>query len=438
MSPPSRSPLTATGQVLGGRYHLNRFVAGGVMGEVWEANDARMDRTVAVKVLRPTHVHDPIALERFRYEARVGAKLDHPGIVKVHDVNAAGAEPPWLVQEFVVGSSLADRIEQDGPMDPARAVHLITQAAEAAHVAHTCGVVHRDLTPRNLMVTPDDVVKVTDFGIARTDSLPSLTMTGQVVGTPAYLSPEQVRGQPANAVSDVYSLAVVLYECLAGVRPFSGSNPIEVARAHLDYQPPPLPAFVPAPLAATVMKSLAKEPVARPGSAAEFARQLRSAIDAGNAPDVQGDAAQVVGSETKQIPIGAASRGEVSVPAKHSAAGPGHPDQLRHPGGDPERYTPRRARTRVAGADGRRAASVMAAVQRGAERTAETARRTWARVQPTARQVWVVVEPEMRDTAHKVWRNRPATSAGLTGLAVLILAVMAVLFLSDTSAGGPR
>jgi eukaryotic-like serine/threonine-protein kinase len=270
--------MTATGQILAGRYVLNRWVGGGSMGEVWEATDTRMDLPVAVKVLRAAHVNDPVALERFRIEAKLGAKLDHPGIAKVRDVNVDpnGPEPPWMVQEFVDGEPLTELLTRAGPLDPVRAVSIVAQVADAARAAHAVGVIHRDLTPRNLLVTGDDKVKVTDFGIARSDAVAALTMAGHVIGTPAYLSPEQVRGHKASTASDVYTMGIVLYECLAGRRPFDGGNAIEVARAHLDQVPPSLPPTVPGPIRAAVAAAMAKEPRHRP-DAAEFARRIRAA-----------------------------------------------------------------------------------------------------------------------------------------------------------------
>ena len=268
--------LTATGQVIAGRYDLTRFIAGGAMGEVWEAHDDRMDRIVAVKVMRPEYARDPVAVERFRTEARLAARLTHPGIVLVHDVDdgSSGDEPPWMVQEFVPGQPLSDLVATSDGLDPDRVAGLIAQAAAAVHAAHRAGVVHRDLTPGNLLVCQGDVVKITDFGIARAAGLPSLTAAGHVLGAAAYLSPEQAHGQPASPASDIYTLGVVLYECLTGARPFTGANAIEVARAHMHEQPPALPVSIPEPLRAITAAAIAKDPADRPRSAAELATQL--------------------------------------------------------------------------------------------------------------------------------------------------------------------
>jgi eukaryotic-like serine/threonine-protein kinase len=268
--------LTATGQVIAGRYDLTRFVAGGAMGEVWEALDERMDRIVAVKILRPEYARDPVAVERFRTEARLAARLAHPGIVLVHDVDDGDSrdEPPWMVQEFVPDRALSELLATSGALDPVRVAGLIAQAAAAVHAAHLAGVVHRDLTPGNLLVCAGDVVKITDFGIARAAGLPALTAAGQVLGAAAYLSPEQVSGQSASPASDIYSLGVVLYESLTGVRPFRGANAVEVARAHVHEPLPALPVSVPEPLRATTAAAMAKNPADRPSSAAELAARL--------------------------------------------------------------------------------------------------------------------------------------------------------------------
>lgn len=423
--------LTATGQVLGGRYQLDRFLAGGVMGEVWAATDTRMERTVAVKVLRPNHINDPIALERFRYEAKLGASLDHPGIVKVHDVNITpGAEPPWLVQEFVAGVSLSDLIAEAAPLEASRAVHLIAQAADAAHAAHMFGVVHRDLTPRNLMVTHDDIVKVTDFGIAQADALPSLTMTGQVVGTPAYLSPEQVKGEPATPRSDVYSLAVVLYECLAGTRPFAGSNPIDVARAHLDEQPPPLPAFVASPLAAFVLSAMVKDPAMRPTGADEFARRLRAIVPSTAGPAVLAAEA----SHTMPWPPPSVGRADHSLPA---------PDRARDADEVGGAVRTGRAHTQPKGRAARRhersssSSNLVVTVRTYGVKTMAMARDLFDEAMPRTKQTWEAVRPELERIAHTAWENRPATRIGVAGLVVIALAAAAVLLGSDPATGGP-
>jgi eukaryotic-like serine/threonine-protein kinase len=392
--------MTATGQVLAGRYTLIRWVGGGSMGEVWEATDTRMDLPVAVKVLRPEHVHDPVALERFRIEAKLGAKLDHPGIAKVRDVNVEpdGDEPPWMVQEFVAGEPLTALLNRSGALEPGRAASIAAQAAEAAGAAHEVGIVHRDLTPRNLLVTRDDVVKVTDFGIARSEAVTGLTKTGLVIGTPAYLSPEQVRGHPAGPASDVYTLAVVLYECLSGARPFDGRTPIEVARAHLDQEPPPLPPTVPAGLRALVEAGLDKNPGRRLG-AADFAHRLRAAVPGPPAT-------------TRTLP-------PVRVTAPRAATGPAGAGR-----------TPTPPNVPAPAATARRPDRARAAVAerwRRIEPLLERARQRCRRLLDDGAERWAAHRPGVL-RATRVTRQRVLSMRlGLAGVAVLLLAVLAVL-----------
>jgi serine/threonine-protein kinase len=177
--------------------------------------------------------------------------------------------------ELVPGQPLSELLRADEPMDPDRAVELIAQAAEGIASAHALGIVHRDVKPANLLVTPRGQVKITDFGIARAADGAALTQTGQVIGTPAYLSPEQAEGKPATTASDVYALGVVLYECLAGRRPFQQDTPVATAIAHLRDEPPPLPDTVPEDLRAVVATALAKDPQQRFGSMAALAEALR-------------------------------------------------------------------------------------------------------------------------------------------------------------------
>jgi eukaryotic-like serine/threonine-protein kinase len=385
--------LTATGQVIAARYELTRFVAGGAMGEVWAAHDERMDRTVAVKILRPEYAQDPVAVQRFRTEARLAARLTHPGITQVHDVDNSDVpdQPAWMVQEFVPGQSLSELMATTGPLDPLRVARLVAQAAEGVHAAHLAGVVHRDLTPRNVLVCDGDLVKITDFGIARAADLPPLTATGQVMGAAAYLSPEQVRGRPATPASDIYTLGVVLYECLTGARPFTGANLVQVARAHLHQQPPPLPGSVPAPLRAVVSSALAKNPADRPGSAAVLADRLRAA-------------AQVAPSH-------------VAPPQQPPAAGLTRP--LPQPIEPEAGSSPAPTLAPVI----RGAAAVRAAVRRSV--TSDAA--------PLTLHLLLVAAGRVR----RLWEGHPVSRAGLAGAVVLLLVVAAVLSAGSAANAAP-
>jgi eukaryotic-like serine/threonine-protein kinase len=269
-----------TASVIGGRYPLDVRIATGGMGEVWRGTDLVMDRPVAVKILRREYADDATFLDRFRAEAHSMAALAHPGIAVIHDygeLRLTGASVPYIVMELVPGEPLSTIIDQSGPLTVGRTLHLLAQVADALQAAHEAGVVHRDVKPANLLVTPDDTVKVTDFGIARAADALSLTRTGTVMGTAHYLAPELAsRGGLASPSSDVYALGVVLYECLAGHRPFPGDNPVAVALAHVQERPPQLPEQIPEPVRRLVELAMAKNPQDRIATAAELARQLRA------------------------------------------------------------------------------------------------------------------------------------------------------------------
>jgi eukaryotic-like serine/threonine-protein kinase len=265
------------GLVLGDRYRLERCIAVGGMGEVWEARDQILGRTVAVKVLKDEFVDSPEFIERFRNEARHTAALSHPGIACVFDY---GETDRWayLVMELVHGETLSHRLARGPRLSVASVLSILATTAEALHAAHVRGVVHRDVKPGNLMLLDDGSVKVTDFGIARAvDAIP-ITAVGQVVGTARYMSPEQALGQPIRAASDVYSLGVIGFEMLAGHPPFVADSPIALARAHIDDPPPPLPDSVPASVRSMIGQALSKAPQDRQPSAATFAAEAREQL----------------------------------------------------------------------------------------------------------------------------------------------------------------
>ncbi len=277
--------LSQASYVLADRYRLDDRIAAGGMGEVWRAFDLVLGRPVAVKLLRDEYAQHPETLERFRAEARHTAAVSHPGIAQMYDYGEPGpAQPPFLVMELVEGAPLTQLLAR-GPLDPARVMDMVAQAAAGLYAAHAAGLVHRDIKPGNLLVSPDGTVKITDFGIAYAAGSAPLTRTGALIGTPAYLAPERVAGASAGPASDLYSLGIVAYECLAGAQPFTGT-PMEVALAHQYQSLPPLPPAVPLPAAALVAELTARDPAARPADAGEVAARaarLRDALSSAHA-----------------------------------------------------------------------------------------------------------------------------------------------------------
>ncbi|WP_369257352.1 serine/threonine-protein kinase [Geodermatophilus amargosae] len=290
----------STGTILAGRYEITEPIATGGMGEVWRARDRVLDRVVAAKVLRSEFTGDPSFVARFRNEARHTAALSHPNIASVYDYGETEAGGPgqtlaFLVMELVEGKPLVTILHEEGHLPVDWTLHVLEQAADGLSAAHAAGVVHRDIKPGNLIVRPDGVVKLTDFGIARTRDATPLTRTGMVVGTAQYLSPEQAQGLETTAASDVYSLGVVGYECLTGGRPFDGTSQVAIALAHINRQPPPLPGDVPPAVRMLIDRALAKDPHDRFADGADFATAIRS-VAAGKGLGPAGPAAATSGT----------------------------------------------------------------------------------------------------------------------------------------------
>jgi serine/threonine protein kinase len=257
-----------SGTLLAERYELEGCVAIGGMGEIWRARDLLLDRRVAVKLIKDQEARDPLAATRFLAEARYGARLRHPGIVQVYDFCDSGR--PFLVLELVDGPALA-QVLAAGPIEPRRALDVTAQVASALGAAHAAGIIHQDVKPANLLFSRSGAVKLADFGIAQEAGSPTVTGRGTVSGTVAYLAPERIHGDPASPASDLYSLGVVLYECVAGNRPFSGST-AEIAAAHQWQEVPSLPADVPSQVSRLIYQLMAKDPRSRPADARAVAR----------------------------------------------------------------------------------------------------------------------------------------------------------------------
>ena len=260
----------AVGQLYGDRYRLQLRIAIGGMGEVWQAEDELILRQVAIKILKEEYLSDPLFIERFRTEAKSAALVEHEGIANVYDygedTNAA-----YLVMELVPGESLSRVIEREKKLPDTRVLDIMAQTSRALGAAHARGLVHRDIKPGNLLITPDGKVKITDFGIARVGDQVPLTKTGQVMGTVQYLAPEQATGKPSTPATDLYSLGVVAYEALSGKRPFTGENQMAIAMAHINEMPPALPESIDPRVQNLVLSCLAKKPNQRPESATSLA-----------------------------------------------------------------------------------------------------------------------------------------------------------------------
>jgi eukaryotic-like serine/threonine-protein kinase len=284
--------VLAAGHRIAGRYQLDRRIAVGGMGEVWEAEDIRLGRNVAVKVLRPELSDDPEFLHRFRIEARTVASLDHSGIAAVHDYGEddgpiGDARTAYLVMELVRGEPLSSLIAR-GPLDAGQTLRIMEQASRALQAAHERGYVHRDVKPGNILIRVDGKVKLTDFGIAKAADAVPVTRSGMVMGTAHYIAPEQASGAEAGPSGDVYSLGIVGYECLAGHRPFRAESAVAVAMMQVREPPPPLPQHVPPAVRELIEAVLVKNPEQRYSTGGELAVAV-AAVRRGHPRPLPGD-----------------------------------------------------------------------------------------------------------------------------------------------------
>lgn len=292
------------GMKISGRYLLLSRLAIGGMGEVWQTLDEKTGERLAIKILRPELAGKKLFLSRLQIEAYNASRVHHPNLAEVH---ASGEDSGlgWISMELVDGVSLTEILDQEHILDTDFLLSVLYQTADALSAVHGAGIVHRDIKPGNIMVTPTGEVKLTDFGISKAPGQANLTQAGMVMGTAQYLPPEQAMGQPATPAGDLYALGVIAYEALAGKRPFTGDKPVDIAFAHVNNPVPPLPDAVAPSLRELVMQLLEKEPQKRLSSAARLMQRLE---------EVQ----HALSSAGSALPVPAA---EVSVPEAGEPAG---------------------------------------------------------------------------------------------------------------------
>ena len=300
-------------ETVGGRYRLGRSLGHGGMATVHVARDETLGRDVAIKRLSEALSGDEVFRERFMREARTAAGLSHPNIVGVFDVGDEGGIP-YIVMECVEGRTLAELLAQNGPLDPDRTVDLILQACAGLEHAHAAGLVHRDIKPQNLLVRDDDTLKIVDFGIARPVDGTQLTLAGTILGTAAYLAPEQALGERVTAAADLYSLGAVTYELLSGRPPYEFESLAELPVKQREGPPPPIDG-ISEELQDAVHGCLAPDPANRPASAAALAHELAQASPEPPKEPLPAEATattQVISRPRREVPV---SRAQVAAAA---------------------------------------------------------------------------------------------------------------------------
>ena len=298
-------------RTLGGRYLLEERIGNGGMAEVFRAQDNLLDRTVAIKILHAAYKNDTEFIEKFHREAKAAACMSHPNIVNIYDVGADG-EDHYIVMEYVPGSTLKRKIQDEAPLEIPTAVHIAKDIADGLAHAHANNIVHCDIKPHNILMTPDNRAKIADFGIARAVTESTMTYSGSVVGSVHYFSPEQARGSGITPKSDVYSLGIVLYEMLTNHLPFNADNPVSIAMKHVEEEPTPLSIWRPqiSPiLEAIVLRAMNKNPDMRPSSFEFFQELANVEKTLGVSKEVDPDATQVLQRVETSVPVRRISSG---------------------------------------------------------------------------------------------------------------------------------
>ena len=397
--------------LLAGRYRLTDRIAAGGMGEVWRGQDNLLNRAVAIKLLPTGRAGDEAFLARFRAEARYAASLSHPGIARVYDYGESSEfGGAYLVMELVNGDPLSAILARAGRLSPDATLDIISQAARALDAAHQAGIVHRDIKPGNLLIAAGGTTKITDFGIATAVAAAQashLTETGMVMGTAMYVSPEQATGAQVTDASDIYSLGVVAYECLAGHPPFTASEPLAIAFAHKHEPVPALPPDVPQPVSDLVYHMLAKTPEERPASVrvvADRADVLRDALALGGSAD----SAEYLGATRADLPPAATG-------ALFGEEGPG---SRRPPGGSSRRPSRRRQLVAVGSTAVLCAAAVATGLYLSSHSTGQTSGNTGSTARqlnsPSVRPSPSTVSPDSSPTPSSVVVVQPKSSPSRT------------------------
>lgn len=283
MTQPDRTDIDRIQNILGQRYQLSWIIGRGGMSTVWLAWDTQEERDVAVKILKPEYTENAEFRSRFRNEAATSEEFHSPNVVTTYDYGEirdpeGGSTFCYIILEYIRGESLADVLRREHKLSEQLTVDVMAQVAVGLQSIHEAGLVHRDIKPGNLLITPQGVVKITDFGIAKAAAAVPLTQTGMVVGTAQYVSPEQAQGNPVGPASDIYSLGVVAYEMVSGQRPFTGESTVSVAIKHISEAHPALPPNVSAPVRELIDICMRKDPRTRYSDGAELAAAIQYVI----------------------------------------------------------------------------------------------------------------------------------------------------------------